>query len=246
MIIKVLYGPGPILLMPDLIAHKSYYQIRQLTEQRRDQYEAQLEGLRDNIAPLLGLPLPDISQTDQPPPDLERLSKTYARLLLVTSFLDELRIGLAQQLENYTWWEDELGSGNLAQYYKRQIRTTYREVELLIQKGQRMLDATRTTIEMVQTKLDKKREQRENKIGALIAILGVALAVSQLIDPTAAQAILNSGVAQFFLNLLNRVPWVSLSSNSRLLQLAVQFLITILLTGGIYWLYQTWRLKRPA
>lgn len=231
MITKVLYGPGAMLLMPDLIAHKSYYQIRQLTPPRRHQYEAQLAGLRDHIAPLLGLTRLNPSQTEpHPAPDLDTLSKTYARLLLVTSFLDDLRVALAQQLENYTWWEEELGEGNLAQYYKRQIRTTYRELELLIEKGQRMLDATRTTIEMVQAKLEQRREQRESQIAALIAILGVALAVSQLIDPEAAKALL----------ILCKIP---LSSDNRLVQLLVQLLITAFLTGLIYWLYHKWRKK---
>ena len=244
MITKVLYGPGAILLMPDLIAHKGYYHIRQLTEQIGKRYEEQLEGLRNNIALLLGLSLPN--RSGDPRPHLEKLSKPYARLLMATSGFDDLRIGLAQQLENYTLWEDELGEGNLAQYQRQQMRITYRELELLIDKGQRILDATRTTIEMEQTKLDKKREQRENKISALIGILGVALAVSQIIDPTAAQAILNTRLVQLLLNLLNELPWVWLSSNSRLLQLAIQFLITILLTGVIYWLYQKLRFKRPT
>lgn len=233
MITKVLYGQSALLLMPDLIAHKSYYQIRQLTDQIRDRYEKQLEGLRDNIPPLLGLRLLDPAQTNsrqQARPNLDTLSNTYARLLMATSGFDELRIALAQQLENYTWWEHELGSGDLAPYYKQQMRTTYRELELLTDKGQRILDGARTTIEIVQAKQHQKQEQRENLIAALIAILGTALACSQIVDPTAAAALID---------LYQNGSALSPESYHRLVGLFVQFipLLPILTIAG-YWAYR--------
>lgn len=235
MITKILYGPGAALLMPDLIAHKSYYQTRQYTGKRSRRYKERVRNLREKMQPLLGLPAPD--STAQPVgqekhKQLETLSQAYARLLIVTSFFDELRISLAQQLENYTWWEHELGSGNLAPYHKQQIRTVYREVDLLIEMGQRMQEAARTTIEMVQAKLEQAREQRENEIAALIAILGIALAVSQLVDASVANALLD-----WFSNSSGLSP----ESSQRLKGLSVQFIITALLTWLLYWCYQKWR-----
>jgi len=153
------------------------------------------------------------------------LSQTYARLLLATSGIDELRIGLAQQLENYRWWEEELGSGNVADYHKQQMRTAKQELTLLIDSAQRILDAARTTIEMVQARLNQKRAKRENKMSAVIAILGIALAVSQIIDPQAAKALLT-------------IQQMSLSADDRLIQLLVQLAVTVVLTGIIYWLYK--------
>ena len=222
MITQILYGPAAALLMPDLIAHKSYFQMRQVTEELRTSYKEQLNKLRDNIRDLL-----DAKQTNsaQSPPDLADLSTTYARLLLATSGFDDLRIGLAQQEENYRWWEEELGSGNVADYHKQQMRTGKQELTLLIDSAQRILDAARTTIEMVEARLNQTREKRENKMGALIAILGIGLAVSQIIDPQAAKALLT-------------IQHMTFSVHDRLIQLLVQLAVTVVLTGIIYWLYK--------
>jgi len=59
MITQLLYGPGAALLMPDLIAHKSYFQMRQVTEELRMSYKEQLNDLRCNITPLLGIRQPN-------------------------------------------------------------------------------------------------------------------------------------------------------------------------------------------
>lgn len=246
MITKLLYGPGALLLMPDLIAHKSYYQMRQYSGQRTKRYKKRVEALRKQITPLLNLPVraSEGSQTGKQPDEVQQLaqlSEEYASLLMVISLFDELRIALAQQLENYTWWEEELGEGNVASYHKQQVRTAYRELELLIENGQRMQEAARTTIEMVQTKLQQARDKRENRTNLLIGILGVALAVSQIINETAAKAMLKTGIGQFILDVLNYLPWWSLTPYNRLLQLCVQFLITIFVTVVIYLIYKKWR-----
>ena len=88
-----------------------------------------------------------------------------------------------------------------------------------------------------QAELNQKRDERESLIAALIAILGVALAISQIIDPTAAQALLE---------LLGNLTGVSLASDNRLAQLFVQFFITGLVTGVAFWCYHKWRLNPPT
>lgn len=249
MITKLLYGPGALLLMPDLIAHKSYYQIRQYSGEPTTSYKERVKALRKQITPLLDLPIrasegPQRGKQPDQVQQLAQLSKEYARLLMVITLFDELRIALAQQLENYTWWEEELGEGNVASYHKQQVRTAYRELELLIENGQRMQEAARTTIEMVQTKLQQARDKRENRTNLLIGILGVALAVSQIVNESAAKALLKTTIGQFLLDVLNYLPWWSLSPYDRLVQLAVQLLITGLVTVVIYLIYKKSRAKR--
>ena len=132
---------------------------------------------------------------------------------------------MAQQLENYRWWEKELGSGNVTDYHKQQMRTGKQELTLLIDSAQRILDAARTTIEMVEARLNQKRAKRENKMSAMIAILGIGLAVSQIIDPKAAKALLT-------------IQHMTFSVHDRLVQLLVQLAVTIVLTGIIYLMYK--------
>ena len=237
---NLLYGKGAALLMPDLIAHKAYNQRRQyVLSSTNDKpspitlYKERIEQLRDTIGPFLGFD----NQSGNEPKEFRALKFRYVQLLYATSHLDAPRLSLAQQRTNYSWWEKQLGTGDLAEYHKKQIEIALEELTLLLDKGQRMLEAAQTTIEMEQTELSQAQEERENLIAALMTILGVALAISQLIDPSAAQALLNMFAYLF---------GISLPSDNRLLQLLVQFLITILLTGLTFWGYQKWRLKRPA
>lgn len=240
MIIKVLYGRGALLLMPDLIAHKGYNQKRQyvgdpLTPDKspRRGYKNQINDLQQMIGPFLGFnPQSGSSRAQSGPKEWARLKSLYAQLLYATSILDEPRLSLAQQLENYAWWKDKLGKGDLGTYHYRQMQTAFRELELLIDKGQRMLEAAGTAIDMEQTELNQKREQREKVIGALIAILGIGLAISQTVDATAAAALLNwyhNGSA------------LSPASFKRLVELSVQ-LIPLLVIGLMagYWAYRKW------
>jgi len=237
---NVLYGKAAALLMPDLIAHKAYNQRRQYVLSSEDGnptpitlYKERIEQLRDTIGPFLGFD----NQSGNQPKDFSALKFKYVQLRYVTSLLDAPRLSLAQQRSNYSWWETQLGTGDLADYHKKQIEIALEELTLLLDKGQRMLEVAQTTIEMQQTELSQAQEERENLIAALMTILGVALAVSQLIDPSAAQALLDTFTYLF---------GISLPADNRLLQLLVQFLITGLLTGIAFLCYQRWRLKRRA
>lgn len=237
---EVLYGKSASLLMPDLIAHKAYNQRRQyVLPSKKEQappitlYKERIEQLRHTIGPFLGFD----NQAGTQPKDFSALRFKYVQLRYVTSLLDAPRLSLAQQQSNYSWWETQLGSGDLADYHKKQIEIALEELTLLLDKGQRMLDVAQTTIDMQQTELSQAQEERDNLIAALMTILGVALAVTQLIDPSAAEALLAT---------FNSLLGLSLPVKDRLLQLAVQFLITGLLTGLAFWLYQRWRLKRRA
>ena len=235
---EVLYGKGAALLMPDLIAHKAYHQRRQYvlpSEDGQDApitlYKTRIEELRDSIGPFLGFD----NQSDNQPKNFRALKFRYVQLLYATSYLDAPRLSLAQQRTNYSWWETQLGSGDLGNYHKKQIEIALEELSLLLDKGQRMLQAAQTTIEMQQTELSQAQEERDNLIASLLTLLGVALATTQLIDPSAAEALLAT---------FNSLLGYSLPVKDRLLQLGVQFLITLLLTGLTFWLYQRWRLKR--
>ena len=244
LITKVLYGQGAALLMPDLIAHKGYNQRRQYVGRQADQsprklYKKRIDELQQTIGPFLGFHLPPSPNGDasQQPKNLNPLKFRYAQLLFATSILDKPRLSIAQQVENYAWWLDKLGEGDLATYHQKQIDVAYRELELLIDQGQRMLQAAHTTISIEQTELDQRREGRENLLAAILAILGVAFTVSQVVDESAAVALRD--LLQYEFGFLSSLPE---QSSARLLglqaQVPLQCLITFLLTGVVYWLYR--------
>lgn len=243
---EVLYGPAATLLMVDLIAHKGYREKRQYIGQPRQLYQQRIEESQEIVSALLDLSQnmqrlkASQSETNR---QLERLSSAYNKLLKGTQLLEDLRLSLAQQLENYDWWQEQLGRSDLTIYHQKQMQIGHRDLDLLIGKGQSMQQAARTVIEMIQMRLEQIRQENEQWIQTLLAAVGMALAVSQIVDPSAAQAILESNPAQFLLQSLNLLPWFSLSADSRLVQLALQFLLTILITFIITWAYHRWRKK---
>ncbi|MGB0384797.1 MAG: hypothetical protein ACPGWR_08250 [Ardenticatenaceae bacterium] len=244
---QVLYGAGARLLMADLIAHKSYHQKRQYTHNPEDPqnplrtlYKKKVDELHHIIESLLLRP-PSAPENENHPLDLGKLKFVYRQVLSATGNLDDLRRSLAQQLKNYQWWRKQLGQGNLATYHYQQIEIAKEELDLLIDKGLWMLEAARTTIEMVQTEQNEAREVLEKKIGDRVTILGIALALSQIIDKMIVEALLNTSAGQSLLNLLNYISGWSLSSDNRLLQFVGQLLIIGLLMRLIYWGYHRWR-----
>lgn len=243
---EVLYGPAATLLMPDLIAHKGYRQKRQYLGEPRQLYQKRINESQEIVGALLDLSQnierlkASQSETNE---QLEYLSSAYNKLLKGTQLLEDLRLSLAQQLENYDWWQEQLGRSELTIYHQKQMQIAHRDLDLLIGKGQSMQQAARTAIEMIQMRLEQIREENEQWFQTLLAAVGMALAVSQLVDPDAAQALLETNLAQLLLQWLNLLPWLTLSSDSRLVQLALQFLLTILITFIITWAYHQWRKK---
>ena len=222
-VLNMVYGERAVLVMADLIFHKSFSQIRQYRG-HVEAYKTKASSLRENLVKLL-----EASNAD-----LSHVEKTYINLVMATSIFDDVRFSLEEQLENYRWWHKKLPTGDLANYHQTHIQTAHNELNLLIGKGESTLDMAKTTLQILQTrqneaqrKRDEKREQHELLIGVLIGIFGVALAISQIIDSVAARAIIN-------------IFSSSLTSDdaNHLFELVVQFGITIavmVLIGFIYW-----------
>ena len=197
MLTDLYHGRSALLLGPDLIAHKSYYQGRQFIDVSadippRDLYKSQILAMPELVGPLLGLS--SASQTTPVPnqaQQLRGLNQAYSLLLYTTSLLNEPHLSLALQKKHYERWQEQFGQNEVYQYHYRQISQWYAELGLLLDKGQAMLDASRTTTEMIQTNLSQAEAQREKITQAILAVVGVAFACPQLIDPNAAQAIIN-------------------------------------------------------
>ncbi len=214
-LVSVLHGARANLLMPDLIAHKSYflrlhYSLPQPTESLLTLYKTRIKELQDNIGPFLGFNPP---LSPPLPKDLAKLKFQYAQVLYVASLFEQWRFSLSEQVENYSPWRNQLGIGTLTDFQFQQIKIASQELELLFAHEKQVLQSAQTAITMEQVELNQQQEERGQRVERWLTIAGVALAISQIVDATAAGAILG---------------WLgSASSDDRLWQLGMQFVITI-------------------
>lgn len=181
-----LYGPSAALLMPELIAHKSYHQTRQYWGVTAEMaYSDKLNHMRTTTVNLLERP-----QSRQAVNQFEPLSEHSRIVIGGIAKLDALRISLRKQLYNYKRWEKQATEGDILAFHHSQISTIFEELSLKVEEGQTVLQATDTAINIIQTRLNKREETWHQVIGLIFAVLGVALAVPQLIDREIAAALL--------------------------------------------------------
>jgi len=205
----------------------------------RKLYRKQIDDSHEIIDNLLGFSSTSDTINGQSGLDeqLKRLSKAYKVLLGATPFFENLRLSLAQQVENYEWWKEQLGQGNLADYHYKQMQMAYREVDLLIGKGESTLNAIGTTRDLIQTQLDEAGAKREKRLELLIAFLGIALAVAQFVNFNLSEEVF----AEMF-----EMPFspLELYVATLIVPFVIQILITLWLTLALFSLYRLYRLWR--
>ncbi|CAA9351653.1 MAG: hypothetical protein AVDCRST_MAG93-7146, partial [uncultured Chloroflexia bacterium] len=114
-LLDVFYGPAALLLAPDTIAHKGYYEMRQyLGGDLERRYAESIEYLNETTDDLLQ----DLERREVKSDKLDELFRTYNRLLPVVSGLKELRTGLLQQLANYDWWRTHIESNEVIDFHR--------------------------------------------------------------------------------------------------------------------------------
>ncbi|MDM8518749.1 hypothetical protein QUF64_01780 [Anaerolineales bacterium HSG6] len=223
---EVLFGRTASLLMPDLVAHKGYHQRRQYSVDKLDeQYKTQIDELQDQTNYLLkSLP------NESAPLDLKQLAQDYAHLSEATCLLDEIQISLRLQLRNYRWWHEPTSDQqNLFEYHYQWLLEGHDNLEIKLAEGRLALETTQGAVQMVQAELDRRQEIKQQWFERILTIVGVALAVPQLIDRGAAGALV------YYLSL------TSLSLNDTipahiLLLTSTQLVITVLIGVIVWWL----------
>lgn len=180
-----LYGPNAKLLMPDLIAHKSYHQIRQYRDYEKEiDYSQTLKGLRKTTVELLA--------ANQQPPATDKFDDLVrnSRLLIGgVARLGALRISLAKQLYNYKPYAKDAKDGQIVTFHHAHMQTVVEELKLKVEEGESVLKATDTAVNIIEASFKKAEEKhrkieakRQQLISVMLAVLGVALAVPKLID----------------------------------------------------------------
>jgi hypothetical protein len=210
---KVLLGPGATLLMPDLIAHKGYHQARQVKQgDFWKGYRDHIEAMQTYSHQLLSTPGP-AKQTAQ---TLDKLARAHERLTLTLSHLGRLYVSLERQVHNFAWWVDVSLNGNLLPYHRSHLESAARELDLMLTEGRLVLESSGAVVGIVSARLEASREQKQQAVGTLLAVLGVVLAVPQILDREAVATILS---------------WTGLLPAAGPLETLVPMLVQLLIVG---------------
>jgi hypothetical protein len=184
---EALYNPVAPLLTVDLIAHKGYYQIRQYRLGNLDQaYLGQLDKLQDRTDEVLG----SLSQAAVKSGELGQLAGEYRLLARAIMRLDELRLAVSGELFNLGWWRQRLRHDDIVEFHHSHLDSSSRELELLVDRGQRPLETAKTAVDMVQARLDKQQGDYQGRVETILSAAATALSVLVLVDRGTAQAIL--------------------------------------------------------
>lgn len=191
---EVLYSPAAALLMADLIAHKGYFQVRQYRLGGViDQYRQQMDDLRNRAGDVLM----NQPKTTAVLGELDALGKEYRALVVAVDYLHNLQMGLARQVDNYTWWYKQAGEGEVVRYHQHFLEVALRELDLLVDEGQHPFEAAKMAVDLMGTRLDKEQERKQQRIETLLAAVAAVLSVLTLIDKEAVRGLLEAlGVPQ--------------------------------------------------
>lgn len=134
---QVLIDTGALLLMPDLVAHKSYHQMRQYRGGGwLESYNQHVEVLRDITRQMFSTTV-----TAEQRATLERAANEVTARV---QDLKALHLSLTQQQENFPWWVDQLSDDKaVMQVHQQHIDTALRDLALLIEKGQAAVNGAR-------------------------------------------------------------------------------------------------------
>jgi hypothetical protein len=182
----VLFGPGAALLMPDLLAHKGYFLMRQYrAEGREGRYKQVVDLLHGASVTILGTSISLRPGETAPQPvqvnDLTALFDEYVALLRLVPTFKRLRAALTEQVENTTRLAHPIGTGDIVPHHAHNLQTGLVELDLLITQGQDMLDAASKAVDLVQAQAEKASAHQQQHIAMRLGVLGVALAVPQIV-----------------------------------------------------------------
>ncbi len=259
LVVRLLLSTERVLL-PDLIAHKAYYHIRQYRaplvgpppETLLDRYRAELAGLRAQAGRLRAAAVSGAAPTT----DLSDAINRHNRLADAHLRFDELRVALAQQRHNYGTAITTANLGGVGQCHQLTIEAAHDELTMLVDEGVRPLEAARAAIELVRAALERENQQqqvqasnRQQVVGLLIAIAAAGLTVAQVMNLQVVAALaIGQGIAAVTSTDLN-----SLTPGTLLRLFVAQMALVILLVllfvaigYGVWWVWNLRQRRRRA
>lgn len=224
-------GRTGVLLLTDLVAHKSYYYIRQYHDPPFvKEYKNYVRELRKQSSQVLDRQMQHPLPKDE---SFQLLKKKYSKLLNATSILRDIQLSMEEQHANYKQvMRDDVAE--ISDYHKEHIDNGSDFLQHLIDMGNNALEKTRTVVEFVQVDIEHMEERRERSVTLLLAIVGAAVAIPELLP---AQTVCD----------LFRWQCKELSGINVLSPVGIQFVLiiglTVVLFYGVRWWFKKWQRK---
>lgn len=262
-----IYGRKAALLMPDLISHKGYHQMRQYrADDLGHLYKESMKQLRHATRQLLSeLGQQPVVETD----NLNQLARKYNSLVPIASDLNQMRLSMARQLHNYNRWRTALKGNGIIDFHRGRLETANLELELMVDELRDALETADKAVSLAQVKVDKvqaqedkerelrqreadkkhedeqraavlreqeadRAQQRDQRvIQNLLAMVAVALGLSELIDKEFAERLI--GAVGWLIGLfLGAVPMLDQLKNDAFAQLVTQIILILILAIPIW------------
>ena len=181
-----------------LKAHQNVHKFRVCSS--RDNLQQTLDDIDESIQDLFNKS--DVLSEDTRL-ELDVLSSSLSKLLRFYIEVNSTATSTVQQRNIYLHSFDAepvaVADGQLWHYLRQRINTLNEELEIKISECQAVLQATQQAVAMMQTRIDqadealeREQEQRLRRRDELLAYLGVAIALPQLIDYDLMETILSS------------------------------------------------------
>ncbi|MBV6390986.1 MAG: hypothetical protein KPEEDBHJ_00190 [Anaerolineales bacterium] len=175
-IINHLYGPTASLLIPDLLTHKSYFEIRQYSiDESRLAFEQSIGSMVDISGKVL-----NNSNSKEAIMLTKNLAKSYSALLAASAYLNRLHISLERQLINLDQWQGQSGLNPVFVFHRNRIETAKMELDLMIKEVDSTLKASQTTVNIIRTEVERDRSTHQQRFENFLAIFGAILALGQI------------------------------------------------------------------
>jgi hypothetical protein len=178
---------GTTLSMADLIAHKGYAIRREYRGERQRAYKNKLTAFWGHADGLLE----DLGGRIKGPGKLNEVATWYGSLTSVVSLFERMSISMAQQLQNYEQWRIQAHGNEVVEYHCGPLQTANRELEMLVAEGREALEVADKALSLARVELDNRAQESRQLIEYLLAVVGSALAVPELVNQKAAKALLS-------------------------------------------------------
>lgn len=179
-------------------AHQNVHKFRVRSSQ--DNLQGMLKEIAMDTQPLLAI---DDLLDDKAKVALKSLSGSLSSLLKFYIEVNSTATSLVGQKSNYQHSFDaepvEVAEGQVWRFLRERMNTLNEELEIKISECQAVLEAAQQAVSMVQTRIDqadealeREQEQRLRRRDELLAYLGVAIALPELINYDLVERLLTS------------------------------------------------------
>lgn len=189
---KVLVGGNAKIIYYDLTLHKAYYQRFQYEIQRKN-----LENIADSLTKAAEYVIDCKSEhrKDDVKDKIERISEVATRIQIIAYMLYKFQDSIKQQQFNFRNISSYYQLEGITSHHEKELEEILFNLELLIGRCDRLCLTTSAATGLASNRQSKFEEKGNQKRDKLVATIGVAMAIPQLVDSSAALSIIQFLVA---------------------------------------------------